>query len=131
VSHLLDTSVCVAFLRGRDRGVRETLLAKSPADVTVCSVVKAELLYGARRSDRVEKILRRLAQFFVPFRRLPFDDAAAERYALVRAQLEREGATIGGNDLMIAAIALANDTILVTRNQREFRRVAGLRLEDW
>jgi tRNA(fMet)-specific endonuclease VapC len=128
---LLDTNVCVAFLRGRDQGVRDALLAKSPAEMALCSVVRAELLYGARRSDHVEDNLRRLSEFFRPLRSLSFDDAAADRYALVRAQLEREGTVIGGNDLMIAAIALAHDAILVTRNQREFRRVPGLRLEEW
>jgi tRNA(fMet)-specific endonuclease VapC len=131
VSHLLDTNVCIAFLNGRDPGVRTRLLALDPKEVVLCSVVKAELVYGARNSDRVEGNLARLRSFFDPLRSLPFDDAAAEQYGLVRAQLRRGGTPIGLNDILIASISLANDLTLVTRNQNEFRRVAGLRLVAW
>jgi len=75
--------------------------------------------------------LRKLERFFAPFRSVPFDDDAAERYGELRAQLRRSGAMIGGNDMMIAAIALAADATLITRNQDEFRRVVGLRVEVW
>jgi tRNA(fMet)-specific endonuclease VapC len=75
--------------------------------------------------------LQRLVRFFEPFASLPFDDDAAERYGILRAQLKREGRIIGSNDLLIAAIALTADAILVTRNLDEFRRVGGLRLEVW
>ena len=62
---------------------------------------------------------------------MPFDDRAAEYYGVVRAQLTESGRPIGPNDLMIAATALASDATLATRNEREFRRVAGLRVEVW
>ncbi|KYG01863.1 hypothetical protein BE21_55765 [Sorangium cellulosum] len=62
---------------------------------------------------------------------LSFDDVAAERYAVIRAELEGRGQSIGANDLLIAAIALAHDLTLVTHNISEFSRVTGLRLEDW
>ena len=128
---LLDTDVCVAFLRGRDAPVRDRLLELPPAEVFLCSVVKAELWVGARRSARVAENLRTLEAFFEPIASLPFDDEAAARYGSIRAQLEREGRSIGGNDTLIAAIALAADATLVTRNADEFRRVPGLRLEVW
>jgi tRNA(fMet)-specific endonuclease VapC len=131
VSFLLDTNVCIAFLTGRDAGVRDQLLALDPASVSLCSVVKAELLYGARNSQHVNANLNRLLGFFEPFGSLPFDDHAAEYYGTVRVQLRREGRPIGANDLMIAAIALANDVTLVSRNQSEFHRVPGLRLANW
>ena len=66
-----------------------------------------------------------------PFVSLPFDDQSAEYYGIVRATLERAGTPIGGNDLLVASIALAHDCTLVTRNNSEFARVAGLRLEVW
>lgn len=69
--------------------------------------------------------------FLDQFVSLPFDDKAALVYGRVRAQLATQGTPIGPNDLMIAAIAIANDVTLVTRNTREFGRVAGLRIEDW
>jgi tRNA(fMet)-specific endonuclease VapC len=128
---LLDTNICIAYLEGADARVREQLLSSSSDDVALCSVVKAELLYGARNSARVDENLKRLEAFFVPFRSLAFDDEAAERYGEVRAQLRRLGTPIGGNDMMIAAIALTAGATLVTRNQDEFRRVAGLRVETW
>lgn len=128
---LLDTNVCIAFLNGTDESVRERLLRTPPNDVRLCSVVKAELVYGARKSGKVEANLRRLSTFFSAMESLPFGDEAAEWYGVIRSQLEREGRAIGGNDLMIAAIALASDAVLVTRNTDEFRRVAALRVEHW
>ncbi len=104
--------------------------AHQPADIAFCSVVKAELLYGAYRSARRADNLRLLAILFQQFESLPFDDVAAEHYGRVRADLAAQGTPIGPNDLMIAAIALANNLILVTHNTREFARVAGLTLED-
>ncbi|HEY6477913.1 MAG TPA: type II toxin-antitoxin system VapC family toxin [Polyangia bacterium] len=128
---LLDTNVCIAFLNGTDAEVRTRLAAENPEEIILCSTVKAELLYGARNSTHVGRNLSNLAVFFAPFESLPFDDEAAEIYGLVRAQLRRAGRPIGGNDLIIAATALAADATLVTRDQEEFRRVPGLRVEAW
>lgn len=104
---------------------------RPPSEIVLCSIVKAELLYGARHSERVEDNLRLLDRFFTPLASLSFDDRCAEEYGLIRAQLAAQGALIGPNDLMIAATARAHDTTLVTHNIREFNRVAGLRLTDW
>lgn len=128
---LLDTNVCVAFLNGSDTTIRDRLLALTPADVLLCSVVKAELLFGARKSQRVDSNLAALAEFFAAMESAPFDDVAAEHYGLLRAQLEGAGTPIGANDMMIAATALAVGATLVTRNQREFLRVTGLAVESW
>jgi tRNA(fMet)-specific endonuclease VapC len=131
VSYLLDTNVCIAFLNGPDAAVRDKLLSLPRDEVHLCSVVKAELLYGARKSHRVTWNLARLAQFFRAFASLPFDDAAAEQYGVIRAQLTARGTPIGGNDTMIAAVALAASATVVTRNREEFRRVPALAVEVW
>jgi tRNA(fMet)-specific endonuclease VapC len=131
VTKLLDTNICIAFLTGRQPAVRDKLLSLPRDEIVLCSVVKAELLYGARNSERVDQNLARLSAFFAPFRSLPFDDEAAERYGEIRALLRRQGTPIGGNDMMIAAIAASSGATLVTRNQDEFRRVVGLRVESW
>lgn len=131
MKHLLDTNICIAFLNGTDENVRTKLRELQPSNVVLCSVVKAELLYGARHSARVDTNLRRLQAFFRPLDSLSFDDDAAEWYGIIRAQLRNAGTPIGGNDLMIAAIARAADATLVTRNQSEFTRVAGLRVDAW
>jgi tRNA(fMet)-specific endonuclease VapC len=103
----------------------------SPNDIAVCSVVKAELFYGAMKSSSPTQSLRKQQVFLNQFVSLPFDDESTLTYARIRAQLESSGTPIGSYDLMIAAIALANHLILVTHNTREFGRVAGLAIEDW
>ncbi len=131
MSLLLDTNICIAFLNGTDSTVRDHLLALPPAEVFLCSVVKGELILGARNSEFVDQNLRRLNEFFDAIQSIPFDDSAAGWYGSIRAQLKREGRLIGSNDLMIAAIALATDLTLVTRNEAEFHRVPGLRVTVW
>lgn len=128
---LLDTNVCIRILNGSSDAVVDALRARAPSSVRLCSIVLAELIFGARNSSRVEQNLRTIERFRDPFISLPFDDAAAEHYGAIRADLTRDGALIGPNDLMIAAIARANDLTLVTHNVSEFGRVTGLRIEDW
>jgi tRNA(fMet)-specific endonuclease VapC len=94
-------------------------------------VVKAELLCGAYKSQDRERTIQKLARFFAEFDSLPFDDSAAEAYGRIQSEPEKNGTPIGGNDLMIAAIAVANNVTLVTNNTREFSRVPGLHLETW
>ena len=95
------------------------------------SVVKAELLSGARRSQRLEANLQLLKAFFAPLQSLPFDDDCAEHYGKIHADLLAQGKPIGPNDTLIAAIARAHDATLITHNTGEFSRVAGLRMKDW
>jgi predicted nucleic acid-binding protein len=94
-----------------------------PAEVLLCSVVKAELLFGARKSQRVDANLTKLGEFFAAMESAAFDDVAAEHYGRLRAQLEAAGTPIGANDMMIAAIALAVGATLVTRNQSTLRHL--------
>jgi tRNA(fMet)-specific endonuclease VapC len=130
MNYLLDTNICIVYLKN-DAELNARLRAVNPADLKLCSVVKAELVYGARHSRHVEENLRSLAAFFSYFESLTFDDNAADWYGVIRAQLRQEGRPIGPNDLLIAAIARSHDMTLVTRNEAEFRRVAGLRMERW
>jgi len=131
MKYLLDANTCIRLLNSSDEEVTRRYAACQPADVVLCSVVNAELLYGARRSARVEFNLKRLEHFAAPLQRLPFDDRCAHDYGLIRADLAAQGRPIGANDLMIAAIARAHDLTLVTHNTGEFSRVVGLRVEDW
>ena len=129
--YLLDTNACIAFLRGRALALTERLRSHDPAQLALCSVVKAELLYGARHSSRVDDNLQLLSEFFAPYRSFGFDDRCAEHYGMIRAELASQGTLIGANDMLIAATARAQDATLVTHNTGEFSRVSGLRLEDW
>jgi tRNA(fMet)-specific endonuclease VapC len=131
MKYLLDTNVCIRYLNGRSKKVRKRLRSLRPEEIAVCAVVKAELFAGATRSQNPTRTMARLRAFLAPYVSLPFDDRAAEVYGEIRAQLETAGTPIGPHDLEIAAIALANDLILVTHNTREFGRVPDLRIEDW
>ena len=129
--YLLDTNVCIHVLNERHEGLLKRFRETSPAEIALCSVVKAELIYGARRSQRVEENLQCLDRFFGPLPSLPFDDRCAQEYGRIRADLAEQGRPVGPNDLLIAAIACAHDAILVTHNTDEFGRITGLRLQDW
>ena len=129
--YLLDTNACIRILKGTSPALVERLRFISRTQVRLSSVVKAELLYGARKSGRIADNLRLLQEFFSTVASLPFDDRCAEEYGVIREELERAGTPIGANDLLIAATARAHDAVLVTHNVREFSRVADLRIEDW
>jgi tRNA(fMet)-specific endonuclease VapC len=128
---LLDTNACIRLLNGTSPPLEDRLRRVDPSEVCLCSVVKAELVYGARRSSRVAENLDLLRRFFLPFMSVAFDDPCADHCGRVRAELAAQGTPIGPNDLLIAATALAHDLTLVTHNIREFSRVTGLRVEDW
>ncbi len=129
--YLLDSNVCIHLLNQRLPKVIAHFRQHDPASIALCSVVKAELFYGAQRSQRREANLQTLRTFFAPLTSLPFDDNAAEHYGQIRADLLAQGQPIGPNDFLIAAIARAHDATLITHNTAEFSRVPGLRLEDW
>ncbi|PWQ93339.1 type II toxin-antitoxin system tRNA(fMet)-specific endonuclease VapC [Leucothrix pacifica] len=129
--YLLDTNTCIQFLNGTSPAVKDQFQQHAARDLVLCSVVKAELLFGARKSQRTESNLLTLDRFFKAFKSLTFDDRSAEEYGQIKALLAVQGNLIGPNDLMIAAIARAHDATLVTNNTGEFSRVTGLRLEDW
>jgi tRNA(fMet)-specific endonuclease VapC len=129
--HLLDTNVCVQYLRGRNALVRQRLASKAAVEIAICSVVLAELWIGALRSARPTANRAKIDTFVQPFACFPFDAAAAEIHAHIRHGLERAGSPIGPHDLQIAAIALAQGITLVTHNIAEFSRVPGLTIEDW
>src|SRR5476649_894693 len=131
MKYLLDANTCIRILNGSDAGATRRFANCQPADLVLCSVVRAELLYDARRSARAEFNLNRFKSFAAPLHSLSFDDRCAHDYALIRADLKSQARPLGANDLMIAAIARAHDLTLVTHSGAEFGSVVGLRLEDW
>lgn len=119
------------FLNGTHPGITTRMRATAPTDIALGSNVKAELLFGARRSRHVQANLQLLERFFQPFSCFSFDDRCAEEAGQIRAMLADQGNPIGPNDVLIAATARAHDATLVTHNESAFSRVTGLRLEDW
>lgn len=132
MKYLLDTNTCIRVLNASGAATLvERWKAARPSQIRLCSVVKAELLFGAEKSAKRELVHQKLQVFFSRFKSMPFDDAAAQTYGVIRAALEQEGRLIGPNDMLIAAIALANGLTVVTHNTAELGRVPGLLLEDW
>jgi len=133
VTYLLDTNTCIGWLRQNQPQIVARIQAQAQTDIVLCSVVVGELLFGVERSDPAHRANSgvRVEQLRKQFTSLPFDDAAAERYGRIRADLTARGLLIGGNDMLIAAIALTKGCTLVTHNTAEFSRVIGLIIEDW
>ena len=115
----------------RPSKVNERMQDVPLGDIALCTVVEAELRYGAENSDYPARNLIAVEGFVARFVVIPFDRAAAKEYGRIRAALRKTGNMIGGNDLMIAATALARGLILITHNVAEFSRVPGLTVEDW
>lgn len=131
MTYLLDSNVCIEFLRNQSSLVAQRVTAKPTAELRSCAVVRAELVFGANASANPARNLQKVLGFLAPLLSIPFDDAAADVYGRIRADLEAKGTPIGPNDFLIAAIALANQFTLVTNNTSEFSRVSGLTIEDW
>jgi tRNA(fMet)-specific endonuclease VapC len=134
LKYLLDTNAFVEHLRnGPESKVTLRILSTQPNSIFLCTMVLAELLYGAIRSCKANEAANRKAISLLQqsFPSLPFDEKAAQQYAIIRAGLSTSGQLIGPNDMIIASIAMANDATLVTHNTSEFQRITGLELEDW
>jgi tRNA(fMet)-specific endonuclease VapC len=129
--YLLDANTCIRYLNGRSLSIVRHVKSVPPEQIVMCSIVKGEMWFGAQRSHNPAQSRAQQNAFFALFESIPFDDAAADAYGRIRAELTTLGTLIGPNDLLIAAIALAYDLILTTHNTREFSRVTGLRLDDW
>ena len=129
---ILDSNTISYYFRG-DPQVVPRLQALRPVDLGVPAIVEYELRYGLLRlpAAAAKPRLEALEQLLRPMQRLPFDQECAAEAARIRAELEAAGAPIGPHDTLIAATVLRHQATLVTRNVREFSRVAGLRWVDW
>lgn len=127
----LDTNTCIDAMKGLAPGVPARLSDLSPDEIGIPSLVKAELILGGLKSGNSKSVLEVVRRFLAPFPVLAFGGREAEHYAEIRRDLESRGKSIGPNDLIIAAVARAWGSILITHNTREFSRVPGLRIEDW
>ena len=136
MKYLLDTNIVSYFLRDASPGLSQRILDSTP-DTLVISIISAgELRYGLSKlplskSRRGVELTNRLDALLAAIPVLPLPVDAAQHYGNTRAQLETAGTPIGGNDLWIAAHALAQNLTLVTNNTQEFERVMGLRVENW
>ena len=129
--YMLDTNICIYIAKRRPQAVRKRFDRMKPGQMVISAVTYGELRYGAAKSNDRAGALAHLEGFVqsVPVEALGAD--AAQEYGEIRALLEKEGRLIGDNDLWIAAHALALGLTLATNNEREFKRVPGLSVENW
>ena len=126
----LDTNICSYVLRRRPASMVERFAGLDRGDLWLSAIVAAELRFGAAKLASV-RFSATVEAWLAGFEVRPWPCEATQHYAKVRASLERAGQTIGGMDLLIAAHAMAEDSVLVTNNAREFLRVPSLAVEEW
>jgi tRNA(fMet)-specific endonuclease VapC len=130
IRYLLDTNTASYAIKGNVARVREQLLKIAMAEVGISVITEAELRFGVARLPSAIRLKDLVEEFLLRVEVLPWNSAAANRYAEIRAALERSGKPIGNMDMLIAAHALSAEAVLVTHD-RVFRRVKGLKIEDW
>jgi tRNA(fMet)-specific endonuclease VapC len=127
---LLDTNIVSNLIRQPQGRIADRIRIVGESNICTSIIVAAELRYGATRKAST-RLTAQVEAVLAVVDTLPFDSPADEIYRSIRAQLELAGTPIGGNDLIIAAQAVALDLTLVTDNDKEFSRIGGLRVENW
>jgi tRNA(fMet)-specific endonuclease VapC len=130
VKYLLDTDICIYIINERPDRVRARFGKHAVGDIGISSITASELAYGVAKSGSPRNRAA-LEQFMLPLDVCPYGPAEAFAYGEIRADLERRGLVIGPLDMLIAVHAVSLGATLVTNNGAEFRRVAGLRCENW
>lgn len=131
MSYCLDSNICIYALKGVFPKIQKKISTLNPSAIKIPTIVKGELLLGAKKSNNPDKALMTVQRFLIPYEVLSFDEPASLSYAEIRHQLEIKGTPIGANDLIIAATCLSHHAVLVTHNGKEFGRIAALKIEDW
>jgi len=131
VRYLLDTNICIYIAKHNPRANRRRIVAHAADALAMSVITMGELRHGAEKSQARDRSLATLQQLVAVIQVMPLTEAAGRHYGEIRSALERAGQTIGNNDLWIAAHARAEGWVLVTNNEREFRRVDGLAVENW
>jgi tRNA(fMet)-specific endonuclease VapC len=129
--YLLDTNICIYIRQSRPEEVRRRFRRLRPGEAALSVITYGELFYGAAKSTQRTTALDRLRELLRLLPALALPESAGEAYGSIRADLESKGEMIGNNDLWIAAHAVASGLVLVTNNEREFRRVRGLKVQNW
>ena len=131
IKYMLDTNICIYIIKQKPENVIERFRRTPVSDIGVSSITLSELEYGVMKSAKPEQNKLALAQFIAPIEIYAYDDVAAQHYGKIRANLERQGTPIGSLDMLIAAHALSIDSVLITNNESEFKRVSNLKIGNW
>ncbi len=131
MKYLIDTNICIYIMNQRPSVVIKKFKRFEPGEIGISTITISELQYGIAKSLHRDKNQKRLEEFTTPFEILAYDEAAARTYGDIRFQLEKSGRLIGPLDLLIAAHALSQGLILVTNNDKEFKRIKNLKVQNW
>jgi tRNA(fMet)-specific endonuclease VapC len=131
MNFLIDTNICIYIMNEKPIEVINKFKDTEIGQIGISSITVSELHYGVSKSKFLKQNVKRLEEFLIPFEILPYDENASKFYGEIRAQLESQGSIIGPLDLLIAAHAVSNDSVLVTNNEKEFSRIDSLKIENW
>ena len=131
MKYLLDTNICIYIIKKKPVEVIKRFLKMKPDSIGISSITVSELYYGIAKSSKPNENTIAFEQFILPLTVLDFNKDDSIAYGRLRAKLEQKGKLIGAMDMLIAAQALSRDLIIVTNNEREFKKIEGLSVENW
>jgi len=131
IKYIADTDICIYIMNERPPEVIQRFKQFDVGEVCVSAITVSELYYGVSKNQNRKLNKQRVKEFLLPLEILPYDEIAANIYGDIRSQLEKRGKTIGPLDFLIAAHALSRNLVLVTNNEKEFKRVKKLKVENW
>ena len=131
MKYLLDTNICIYIIKKKPVEVIKRFLKMKPDSIGISSITVSELYYGIAKSSKPNENTIAFEQFILPLTVLDFNKDDSIAYGRLRAKLEQKGKLIGAMDMLIAAQALSRDLITVTNNEREFKKIEGLSVENW
>ena len=131
MNFLIDTNICIYIMNKRPPEVIQKFKNTEIGQIGISTITVSELNYGVSKSKYQKQNNKRLEEFLAPFEILPYDEKASRFYGKIRTQLESSGNIIGSLDMLIAAHALSKDIVLVTNNEKEFKRIKSLKVENW
>ena len=131
IKYLMDTDICIYIMNKRPIGIIDKFKKFDAGEIGVSTITVSELQYGVAKSKNYRINKQRVEEFLAPLEIVPYDEAAANVYGDIRHKLEKYGKTIGPFDMLIAAHAISRNLILITNNEKEFKRVTNLKVENW
>lgn len=131
MNYLLDTNICIYIIKQKPESVVKKFSTLKSSQMYLSTITLSELYYGAEKSLYKENNYEAIKAFIAPFDIIDFDQKSAINFGKLRGHLERKGKMIGVFDLQIASVALAHEFTLVTNNEKEFKRIEKLNIENW
>jgi tRNA(fMet)-specific endonuclease VapC len=129
--YLLDTNICIYIINKRPESVYKKFKKINLENIFISSITDFELRYGVEKSQKSEKNFQVIEDFLGYLNIVPFDNSASMIAASIRNRLEKKGEMIGPYDILIASQAIAKDLVLITNNEKEFKRIKEIKIENW